>query len=287
MASFDSQPMYTGKIASVTLDGPYATLSPNLTSGMDWNHLRHKVEQEQLFGQLVAGVPGFKVPKVLETDQQKSTVITERATGLNLSAKRAEAQGSDKDFFEIPIETRAGFLVTYLRAIDAINQQGYAFNDHKIDSVFIDPLTNTVTVVDAEGIDSGYSQENAFQREFSGDMESVLRSFFNRGWIDVDEFNDIIPAGIDLILSNKSKYSTAGKMADAIEKYLRGEMSITALSVSEINYQISHMVAKDYKDPELVEILNVDLGALTPNQVDFLFSRISQRLALIRQRVTQ
>lgn len=155
-----------GLTATVTLQSDRAVLTPADSSR--WDMLRNKLAKEAQFREMTKNVPGLKVPRVLSISESQHRIETERAVGINLISQKGTSQGRCADFFQIPAEMKLQGVLTYLRAIDAINQQSQAFVDHKSDSIFIDPDSGVVTIVDTDGMSEEKTPLDAFRREWMG-----------------------------------------------------------------------------------------------------------------------
>ena len=101
--------------------------------------------------------------------------------------------------------------------IGRVNDAGWAFRDHKPDSVFINE-DGRITIVDADGMDQ---QKNPWltDQDIRYGIHDVTRGFFNRGMdeMTLGESPDfLIPAGANTIISNLELAKSATEASQRI-----------------------------------------------------------------------
>ncbi len=170
----------SGLTAVVRFQGNTAVLSTEFGLPGQKEQLKKKVNLLEQFHDMTTGVEGLIVPKVLQRNEQKGEYVVERAMGFNLTEIREQRQGDTQGFFDIPLESKIRGVTAYLTAIGRINSAGYAFRDHKTDSVFVQS-DGTITIVDADGLDKQSNPWRTDQNVENG-IQEVTAAFFTRGF---------------------------------------------------------------------------------------------------------
>jgi len=261
-----------GLIARVTFQDDRVVLTPSIGSNRD--RLNRKIQNEKKFRDLTASVPGLYHPKILREDPSTGRYEIERAKGFNLTSGRGQIQGGGMvDFFHVPIPFKAEAMLTYLRAIDSVNQAGYCFVDHKSDSVFIDSNSKRVSIVDTDALE--VYKSGAWERELRGGLPKVLRTFFTRDIGTKDEWT-LIPAGPTIVIDGLKSYKSAHEAVVALEGWMRGEKTIHygGFGVSGTKDHFDLLVSP-LKSPEMeAKVRSTDFTHVTDYQRDMLEAEI-------------
>jgi hypothetical protein len=257
-----------GLIARVAFQSDRVILTPSLGSNRD--RLNRKIQNEKKFREITASIPGLYHPKILKEDPVTARYEIEKATGLNLTAQRGQVQGGGMvDFFHVPTEYKAEAMLTYLRAVDAVNQAGFCFVDHKSDSVFIDAQRKRVSIVDADALE--VQSKGAWERELQGGLQKVLRTFFTRN-IGTSDSWTLIPAGPAIVIDGLDQYKSAHDAAKALEGWMKGEKTIHYGGYGTSSPK-EHMelLARPLHSGEMdTRIQETDFGHITDYQRDML-----------------
>lgn len=170
---------FGGAIADVTLTPTTAILTAYSNSSSGRDELREKIDSLELLSDLTRGIKGLLIPKVIARNDTVGRYEIERAKGLNLTITQGERQGRSVEFFSIPTSAKVNAVQTYLSMIDRVNRKGYAFKDHKADSVFLQK-NGTVTVVDADALNKEINPWIVDRRKPQNlpGLEKLLRNFF-------------------------------------------------------------------------------------------------------------
>lgn len=259
-----------GLTARVVFQGDRVILTPSV--GSNPARLNRKIQNEKKFQEITASVPGLYQPKILSEDQQVGRYEIEKATGFNLTSMRTQVQGGGMvEFFHIPTPFKSEAMLTYLRAIDSVNQAGYCFVDHKSDSVFIDPQRKQISVVDADALTE--QRDGAWNREINGGLKNVLSTFFTRNIGKSDSWT-LIPAGPAIVISNLETYKSAHEAVVALEGWMRGKKTIYYGVISDPKGHFQ-LLARSLKSPEIdAKIQSADYGHITDYQRDMLETEI-------------
>jgi hypothetical protein len=244
-----------------------------------WDNLMRKLEIEAHFKEMTANVPGLKFPSVLSISESEQRVVIERAVGINLIIRKGISQGSCVDFFQIPPEMKLQGVMTYLRAIDAINQQNYALIDHKPDSVFIDPVSGVVTIVDADVMSQEKTPLDAFKHELNGGLGDILKSFFTRSLTkDLEDMEFTVPAGVQRMLNKIDQYRSAGEMVRDLEAYIDGkDVFYSGRNGEEIKNHF-RLLAREFNDIKTLRLVRkTDFSKVSPIKDDLMMSTIYTR----------
>lgn len=270
---FDGSVSNEGLTAHVVFQEDKVILTPSIGSSPD--KLSKKIQNEKKFQELTVGVPSLHQPRILTEDQKLGRYEIERAIGFNLTSMRGQVQGGGMvDFFHIPISFKAEAMLTYLRAIDAVNQAGYCFVDHKPDSIFIDPQNQQISIVDTDALTE--QKNGAWEREIKGGLEEVLTSFFTRniGWKDSWT---LIPAGINIVTSKLSDYKSAHEVIAVLGGWMQGKKTI-AYGLIDIkpkeHFELLSRPLKSFKSEVETKIKSADYEHLTDFKRDLLESEI-------------
>lgn len=214
----------SGLTAVVKLQGDTAVLSTEYGLPTQKEQLRRKVDLLEQFRDLTDGIDGLIIPTVLQRNEQKGEYVVNRARGVNLTEMRGQRQGDTKDFFDIPLESKIRGVITYLAAIGRINSAGYAFRDHKTDSVFVQP-DGTITIVDADGLDKQSNPWMTDQNIRNG-IRDVAMSSFSRGLDESTLGSDpqfLMPAGVNTVISHLDRADSATTAARRIAGWITGK----------------------------------------------------------------
>jgi hypothetical protein len=260
-----------GRTALVTFQNDRVVLTPSIGSNKD--RLNQKIQNEKKFQEITASIPGLYHPKILREDPQIGRYEIERATGFNLTGQKAQVQGGGMvDFFHIPIPFKAEAMLTYLQTIDAVNQAGYCFVDHKSDSVFIDPQKKQVSIVDTDALTEQLN--DAWERELQGGLQDVLRRFFTRGLEAKDSWT-LIPGGASIVISNLETYKSAHEAVKALEGWMQGEKTIDYGYSGADPKTHFELLSQPLKSPEMeAKVRSADYSHMTDSQHDFLESEL-------------
>lgn len=200
--------------AKVTFKGDIVELTPSrlgILNGVE--ALDHKIDKYDLFNSLTSNVDGLNQPKILSRDPINHRYTMERAKGFNLDCLDQQG-GALFDFVMIPTEIKYKGMLTYLKVISELNKKGYSFIDHKRDSIFLNPQTGDISIVDVGVLKTcdNFSDKkipDLWREEVSSDIVPVLKSFFTR---DVHLPGNIeyllVPAFVNIPL--RSDYSATG-----------------------------------------------------------------------------
>lgn len=227
MDEFSTEPI-SGDTARVKLLEDVAILTPKVDVPVQRARLQNNIKQLKLLRELTSGLPGLKVPKVLEEDPRRCAYKIERALGLNLSEHIADRQGDIRAFLAIPLESKIDSVIAYLRMVGRVNAVGLSFNDHKVDSVFIEP-SGDLTVVDAGGMvktDNPWSLDSSKKNG----LYEIVAALFNRSAgesiLGVEPFT-LIPAGVECVLNNLNFTNSADDAAEVITSWRDGTLDLS------------------------------------------------------------
>ena len=211
-----------GNLARVTVgEGTIEMRPKNQHDPEEKQLLQRKIAKLENFRLLTIGIDGLAVPKVLERDEINGRYVIQKAEGFNLSSLKEQTFGDPRAFFEIPVEAKVKGLLTYLRAIERINSRGFAFADHKSDSVFITP-EGIVTIVDTDGLREDQSPWN-IDRDPDNGLQDLCNNFFIRqlgsSALGTD-YEDRIPAFIRRLIPNLQETDTVGDVIEEMDKVM-------------------------------------------------------------------
>jgi hypothetical protein len=267
-----------GLIARVNFQADRVILTPAIGSNPE--KLKKKIAQEKLFRQLTTNIPYLYHPQILKEDDQNAIYEIERAQGFNLTPNKTQIQGGGMTEFFKNVSTRnkAKSVITYLRTIDALNQAGYCFVDHKADSVFITPLKNQISIVDTDAIQK--QEGGIWQRELQGGLDEILRAFFYRG-MSLDNYY-LIPATIARAIKNLEHYQSAHQLVTELEGWMKGEKidnTWKTLGTDPKSFLI--LLNKNLRSDFIREkIEETDFTQATDYQIDILEAMIYQLMIL-------
>ena len=211
----------SGRTAVVRLDNETATLSTEFGLPAQKAELKKKIDLLEELRKITLGIDGLIVPRVLDRNETRGEYIVDRARGWNLTEGQGFKQGKLRGFFDIPLDLKLRGLNTYLNMIGRINSAGYAFRDHKSDSVFIDQ-DGRITVVDADGM---VKQSNPWvtDQHVRNGIHDVTKGFFHRGMDKLSLGEDpelLIPAGANTIISNLDRADSATTASQRIVRWM-------------------------------------------------------------------
>lgn len=259
-----------GSIAKVSFLPDRVVMTPAL--GANREGLAKKIQHEKLFRSLTRGITGLYHPRFILEDEKAGKYEIERATGFNLTTQRGQIHGGGlTEFFRIPTPFKTDAMITYLKAISAVNKGGYAFVDHKGDSVFINPNLNRISVVDADAIEPNKA-DNVWKRELTENrLQKMLRRFFTRD-SGVDNESFLTPAGPSIVIDSLSNCSNAEEAINLLDGWRQGKSVIPYNRVSREKMKGNfEFLASSLNSPELNErIKALDLGPMSDFQVDML-----------------
>lgn len=211
-----------GKTAVAHLHEDTVSLSTQFGSPGEKEALQQKIELLDTLRELTAGIDGLVIPRVLDRDDARGEYLVDRAQGWNLSEQQGFKQGGIRGFMDLPIETKVKGLTTYLKVIGRLNEAGWAFVDHKPDSVFIDQ-NGVITIVDADGMEKQKDPWITDQNDRGG-IQEVAQNFFSRGMdkLSLGETPDLLmPAGVKVVMSNLDSTASARLAAERIEGWMK------------------------------------------------------------------
>ena len=214
----------SGLTAVVKLQGDTAILSTKFGLPNEKEQLKQKVLLLEQFRDLTVGIDGLIVPRLLDGNEQKGEYTVERARGANLTEIRDQRQGETRDFFAIPIGSKVRGVGAYLTAIGKVNLAGFAFRDHKTDSVFIQS-DGTITIVDSDGLERQKEPWKTDQEVRNG-IQDVAFAFFTRGFDEstLDSLPEFLsPAGVNTIVSHLDRVDSATTAALRIADWAKGK----------------------------------------------------------------
>lgn len=212
----------SGRTAVVKLDKETATLSTEFGLPGQKAELKRKIELLDKLRELTKDIDGLVIPRVLNRDELRGEYVLDRAKGYNLTEQQGMKLGKTAGFFDVPTEAKIRGLTTYFKMIGKINSEGWAFRDHKTDSVFLNE-DGTITIVDADGMEQEKNPWTTDKSERNG-VQDVVNGFFNRGMAEMTlgEIPDLlIPAGIKVMTTDLQISDSAAVLAERLEGYMK------------------------------------------------------------------
>lgn len=171
-----------GSVARVDFFPDFVQWTPASSSKVA--ELEQKVQRQNDFVHLTRGIP-FLVPlPVTSVDTTRHIYRQPRAPGFNMEGSEYEVQGGGfVDFFsKLTLPKRVRGFMTYLSVLSRLHENQLTFNDHKPDSVFLDPIIG-LSLPDTDKVRQISGRGTAWQQELN-ESDSVfgltLRSFFTR-----------------------------------------------------------------------------------------------------------
>lgn len=224
MDSYNQPPLpksNLGTFANVEFTDESVILTPQI-KGLPGGLIR-KIEHEKEFRTVTSYVAGLYHPKIISEDEIQGRYEIERAKGFNLTCNINEIQGGGLvDFIEIPIDIKIDALITYLETIKVANSKGYLFRDHKSDSIFIDPDSHRISIVDADAFHKADEPTEIWENEnHGGKLKKVLQTFFTRD-INVEGIENLIPPFIASVINSLDQIPLEDSI-NQIKKYRNGE----------------------------------------------------------------
>jgi hypothetical protein len=230
-------------------------LASNFGSG---GAIRDQVLKKQIASQLRKSGPidiyGDPDEEAVSVYLRPNTYITERAQGVTLQNEAGnQPTGTDREFFAIPVEQRLLAMYKYLEFLELLHSKEAkwsSFNDHQLDSVFIEPKTGELTLVDLNAVRQyGYDSSMMISRTDQAKKEALysqemlpvnnflplLKAFITRGLPDCDiereltQLEDqglIDPHTIKNILTKEglSTYQTISELRAAVGQAIGAEV---------------------------------------------------------------
>ena len=234
--------------------------------------INQKMENQQIFNEMFSNSEGINICPIKEKDRTKGRYVVERAQGITLSNIDEEREGNIEDFLSLSIDAKTKGILIYLRMIKELNSNGYSFQDHKGDSIFIQKVPEnrsscTLSIIDAGSITKNDTQEESWESELRGGLKDTLKSFFTRG-NNMADMVSLIPTGLKTILDRIDTYPNADSLLSEVRAYVRGGKMINSFDFNEKKSQIltefNHL-----KDTSLKNALeNRDFSQLSQYEIE-------------------
>ncbi len=209
--------------------------------------LARKVRLTKQFNQIITQAQVHHIYPLHIMEATSSKVITGLVRGVDVGFSRRYEEIADFLLVRSP-EARLNSLIAYLRAIDALNQRGLIFKDHKPDSIIYpyqtpDGPDGGISVIDVDGMivcsspvlawkidrtiltpqpTNTFDLEMFFTKGLT--VETIERNFgsLSEG-VGKLPFDKLIPVGVALTLQRDFPYSnSAAEVAEKLEGYRDG-----------------------------------------------------------------
>lgn len=203
-----------GSVAKVDFYPDFVYWSPASFSRIE--DLEQKADRQNYFTKLTEDIPFLTQLPVTLVDRNKHIYRQARAKGFNMDGSEYEVQGGGfVDFFSrLSIPTRIRGFFTYISVLMRLHDNGLIFNDHKPDSVFLDPVSG-LSLPDTDKIKTADLELVSWQQEVEDGgsaFKATLRSFFTRNKLTTR----FIPRVFEDNISTMSRLTSGSQIVETI-----------------------------------------------------------------------